>query len=306
MSQRPQNLRAIPPCRVGIDLGGTKIEGVLLDPSGKECVRRRLPTRQEKGYEGILQSIDHLYRELLGQTGHPSHTVGIGTPGGLSRGGNLLTLSSLQCLNGKPLKRDLEVQLGHPVGIENDANCFALAEALLGAGRGRDLVFGIIMGTGCGGGIVYKGKVLQGLHFRGGEWGHMSMDPQGPTCFCGRRGCVERYISGSGVRERYTERYGFPRTFEQIAEDYLRGDPKACDIIADFLAQFGRAVANLITVLDPDLIVIGGGVSNFEPLYTDGVREVAKNILGDDLTTPIVRNQLGDSSGVLGAALIGI
>ncbi len=153
---------------------------------------------------------------------------------------------------------------------------------------------------------MYKGKVLQGLHFRGGEWGHMSMDPQGPTCFCGRRGCVERYISGSGVRERYTERYGFPRTFEQIAEDYLRGDPKACDIIADFLAQFGRAVANLITVLDPDLIVIGGGVSNFEPLYTDGVREVAKNILGDDLTTPIVRNQLGDSSGVLGAALIGI
>ncbi|MDI6774705.1 MAG: ROK family protein [Verrucomicrobiota bacterium] len=292
--------------RIGIDLGGTKTEGVVLDETGRELARKRAPTDQAKGYDGILRAIQALHDELDAQTGRKPHTFGIGTPGGTSRRTGLLTLSNTQCLNNRPMKSDLERLLGRPLGFENDANCFAMAEAMLGAGKGKELVFGVIMGTGCGGGIVFKGQVLDGLHFRGGEWGHMSIDPNGPPCFCGRRGCVERFISGGGVQERYAERFGVQRSFRDIEKDYERGEPRAREIVQAFFVNFGRAMANLITILDPDMIVLGGGVSKFEALYIEGAKAVARNILGDELTTPIVKHALGDSAGVLGAALIGV
>jgi fructokinase len=293
--------------RIGIDLGGTKVEGALLDEDGALLRRIRFPTPQEEGYDGILSRIQNLHDQLAAEIPNGAdHTFGIGTPGGISARTGHLSLSNTLCLNGRPIRADLEARLGRPVALQNDANCFALAEAVLGAGRGYDTVFGVIMGTGCGGGIVHKGEVMIGRHFRGGEWGHMSIDPYGPLCYCGRRGCVESYISGGGLQRRYEEQFGARKTVPEIEAARQAGDAQAEAFFQEFLAHFGRAVANLITVLDPDILVLGGGVSNCAALYTEGVAHVARCILGDELTTPIVRHSLGDSAGVFGAALIGI
>jgi fructokinase len=218
----------------------------------------------------------------------------------------LLKNSNTICLNGQPLKADLERMLGRNIEIQNDANCFAMAEALHGAGKGKNLVFGVIMGTGCGGGIVHKGEVITGPQAIAGEWGHMSIDPGGPACYCGQRGCVETYISGGGAEARYAQRHGEKKTFAEIAQAYRGGEPRAADFMKIFFRNFGRSLANLIDVLDPDIVVIGGGLSKFEGLYAEGVAEVAKQVFSDSLETPIVENQLGDSAGVIGAALVGI
>lgn len=292
--------------RIGIDLGGTKIEGLVLDPTGHEIARKRVATRQEEGYQAILGSVQRLYRELCVWSPEQEHTLGIGTPGAVSPRTGLLKNSNTLCLNGRPLKSDLETLLDRPIALQNDANCFALAEALHGAGRGGNLVFGVIMGTGCGGGIVYRGEVITGPQAIAGEWGHTSIDPNGPLCYCGRHGCVETFISGGGLEARYAERYGEPLSFLDIARNYEKNDPDSAAFVKVFLRNFGRAMANLIDVLDPDVVVLGGGVSNFDALYTDGVAEVAGCVFSDSLETPIVRNQLGDSAGVIGAALIGV
>jgi fructokinase len=181
-----------------------------------------------------------------------------------------------------------------------------MAEALHGAGRGKNLVFGVILGTGCGGGIVYKGDVITGPQSIAGEWGHMSINPQGPLCYCGQRGCVETYISGGGAEVLYAERYGQKKPFVEIAADYRGGQPRAIEFLGDYFRNFGRALANVIDVLDPDIVVLGGGVSKFDCLYTEGVAEVTRQVFSDSLETPIVKNQLGDSAGVVGAALVGI
>jgi len=292
--------------RLGIDLGGTKIEGVVLDGSGKELFRKRVPTDSHRGYEAIVESIRNLYDDLAAAVSNRPHTFGIGTPGAISLKTGLLKNSNTVCMIGKPLKKDLERVLGRPVAIQNDANCFAEAEAMLGAGRGKDLVFGVIIGTGCGGGIVYKGEVFTGINSIAGEWGHMSMDPAGPVCYCGTRGCVETYISGGGFEKRYAERYGEHRKAGQIVEAARTGDPKAAAMMELYYEWFGRCMANLINVLDPDIIVLGGGMSKTDEIYTRGVRAVAERVFSDSLETPIVRHQLGDSAGVLGAAMIGI
>ena len=292
--------------RMGIDLGGTKIEGIVLDADGGELFRQRIPTEQEQGYSHILSNIDELYRTMVAAVDNAEHNFGIGTPGAISSLTGLLSLSNTVCMNGKPLKKDLEERLGRRIAIENDANCFAMAEAMMGAGRGKDTVFGVIMGTGCGGGIVHKGKTFAGLNLRSGEWGHMSIDPNGPECFCGRRGCVETFISGGGVEARYEKEFGEHRSFRDIQTDYEAGGSKATEFTDIFFRTFGRAIANLVTVLDPDIIVLGGGVSRFDALYTRGVEEVARCILGEELRTPIVKHELGDSAGVIGAALIGV
>jgi len=291
--------------RIGIDLGGTKIEGIVLDDGMKEVCRERIPTEQEGGYDHILRRIGQLHETLVSRMSGDGYTLGIGTPGTISPATGLLNLSNTVCMNGMPVATDLEKMLGRKVAIQNDANCFAMAEAALGAGRGRDLVFGVIMGTGCGGGIVYKGEVITGLQGKGGEWGHMSIDPSGPECFCGRRGCVETFISGSWQERRYKEKFGEKKKSREIVDMYRAGDAGAGEIMKDFLMNFGRAIANLITVMDPDIIVIGGGVSNIDELYTLGVEEVAK-CFDVPIATPIVKNELGDSAGVIGAALIGI
>jgi fructokinase len=292
--------------RIGMDLGGTKMEGIVLDAQGVELYRKRIPTEPEHGYAHILNRIKTLYGELATHAQNAPHTFGIGTPGAISQRSGLLKNSNTVCLNGQPLKADLERLLGRKIEIQNDANCFAMAEALHGAGKGKNLVFGVIMGTGCGGGVVYKGEVLTGPQSIAGEWGHMSINPNGPLCFCGQRGCAETYISGNGAAARYAEKFGEQKTFGEVEEAYRRGEPRAAEFMKTFFWHFGRSVANLIDILDPDIVVIGGGVSKIKSLYTEGVAEVAKQVFSDSLETPIVENKLGDSAGVIGAALVGI
>ncbi len=290
--------------RIGIDLGGTKIEGVVLDATGQELLRKRIATEREHGYRHILSRIQRLHDELAAAAGQA--TFGIGTPGAISPRTGLLKNSNTVCMNGQPVKADLEALLGRKIAMQNDANCFAMAEALLGAGKGKKLVFGVIMGTGCGGGIVYNGEVFTGAQAIAGEWGHMSIDPHGPVCYCGNRGCVETFVSGGGLENRYAEKFGVRRSLKDIERDYFAGEPGAVQFMAQFFDRFGRSLANLIDILDPDIVVIGGGVSNFKDIYTEGVAAVRRHVFTDELETPIVRHQLGDSAGVLGAALVGI
>ena len=292
--------------RIGIDLGGTKIEGVILGPDGRELARKRIATEREHGYQHILNRLKTVHDELAATVPGQPTTFGIGTPGALSPRTGLLRGSNTVCMNGQPVKTDLEKLIGRPIEIQNDANCFAMAEALMGAGKGKKLVFGVIMGTGCGGGIVYKGEVFTGPQAIAGEWGHMSLDPNGPLCFCGQRGCTETYISGGGLEKRYAERFGVQRSLRDIENDFHAGQPAAVEFMQTFFQHFGRALANLIDILDPDLIVLGGGVSKFDALYTEGIAQVRKYAFTDVLETPIVKHQLGDSAGVLGAALVGI
>ena len=292
--------------RIGIDLGGTKIEGIALDPEGVEIKRRRIATEADGGPPHIVARIAGLYAGLVYGIDDAPHTVGVGTPGAISLKTGLLKNSNTVCLNGQPLHAMLEAALHHPVRVENDANCFALAEALQGAGRGHDCVFGVIMGTGCGGGIVLDGRVRTGAQGIAGEWGHMVIDPAGPPCYCGARGCVETFISGGGLERHFRLVNGRSLAAAQINEGAKAGEADCVTAMDDFYARFGQAMANLIAVLDPDIIVIGGGVSNIDALYTRGVAEVAKRVFSDELSTPILRNTLGDSAGVIGAALSGI
>ncbi len=290
---------------MGIDLGGTKIEGVVLDAGGKEILRKRIATEREHGYQHILQRIKWLHDELAAAADGPT-TFGIGTPGAVSPRTGLLKNSNTVCLNGQPVKADLEQLLKRPIAMQNDANCFALAEARLGAGRGKNLVFGVIMGTGCGGGLVHKGEVLTGPQAIAGEWGHMSIDPHGPACYCGKAGCVETFISGGGLENRFAEKYGVRRPLKEVEAAYFAGESQAVEFMQWFFDRFGRALANVIDILDPDIIVLGGGVANFQAIYREGVEQVSKYVFTDHLETPIVRHQLGDSAGVFGAALVGI
>ena len=292
--------------RIGIDFGGTKIEGIVLDPDGKELHRKRIPTMQSKGYHFILAQIDSLYKELVQQVSGKEHTLGIGTPGAISPQTGLLKNSNTVCLNEKPFAQDLEKKLGRSFSIQNDANCFAMAEALHGAGAGKKLVFGVIMGTGCGGGIVYNGEVWLGRQAIAGEWGHTVIDPQGPKCYCGARGCVETLISGGGLERLYESSFGTKLLLAEIVEKFRSGDQQAAAFIRRFFENFGQATANLINILDPDIIILGGGVSNIKELYTQGIEEVRKRIFSDNFETLIVQNTLGDSAGVIGAALIGV
>ena len=292
--------------RIGIDLGGMKIEGVILDADGKELFRKRIPTGREHGYQHILNRIKMIHDELVATVPGQPTTFGIGTPGAISPRTGLLKNSNTVCMNGHPVKADLAKLLGRNIEIQNDANCFAMAEALLGAGRGKKLVFGVIMGTGCGGGIVYKGEVFTGAQAIAGEWGHMSIDPHGPVCYCGKAGCTETFISGTGLENRYAEKFGGRKPLKEVERDFFAGEPNAVEFMSEFFDRFGRAMANLIDILDPDIVVIGGGVSNFKAVYTEGVAAVRKYVFTDELQTPIVKHQLGDSAGVLGAALVGV
>ena len=292
--------------RIGIDLGGTKIEGVVLDAGGQELFRKRIPTEREGGYQHILNRLKSMHDDLVAAVHGQPTTFGIGTPGAISPRTGLLKNSNTVCMNGQPVKADLEKMLSRKIEIQNDANCFAMAEARLGAGKGKKLVFGVIMGTGCGGGIVYKGEVFTGAQAIAGEWGHMSIDPQGPLCYCGQRGCIETFISGGGLEKRYAEKFGVKLPLKEVEAAYFAGEPRAVEFMNWFFDRFGRAMANLIDILDPDIVVIGGGVSNFKALYTEGVAAVRKYAFTDELETIIVKHQLGDSAGVLGAALVGV
>ena len=289
---------------IGIDLGGTKIEVAALDSQDKILFRERLFTEAHLGSEHIFDQIHALYSKAVMSIQNKSHTLGLGTPGSISKKTHLLKNSNTLCLNDLPMQALLEDKLVHDIVIENDANCFALAEAIMGAGIGYPSVFGVIMGTGCGGGIVFDGKIRQGPQNIAGEWGHMVIDPQGSPCYCGANGCVESFISGGGLEKIIRNTTGNSISAIDFFTMPLK-DESLKKIKQDFYARFGQALANLINILDPDIVVLGGGLSNEKSLYKEGIEEVYKRIFNDVPSTPIVKNILGDSAGVIGAALIG-
>jgi fructokinase len=288
--------------RIGIDLGGTKTEGVVIGAKGDILERERRPTPQAQGYEAILESICSLVRDLERRAKQPCQ-VGLGTPGAISTRTSTLKNSNTVCLNGKPLHTDLSRRLERPIRIANDANCFALSEALDGAGKNESIVFGVILGTGVGGGIVVNGRVLEGLQHIGGEWGHNVLETDGPKCYCGKQGCVETFLSGPGLVMSYVNAGGDPNMDSTaIVARAASGDAIAETTMQRYFERFGRALAGVINILDPHVIVLGGGLSNVERLYTAGRDAVARYVFNDELRTRIVRNVHGDSSGVRGAA----
>lgn len=292
--------------RIGIDLGGTKIEGVFLSQENIICARKRIPTPQVKdadqAYEAILLSIRKLIEQLEADAGVTA-TVGIGTPGTISSLTGLVKNSNTVCLNGKPLLIDIEQCLGRKVRIANDANCFALSEAHNGAGKEYSSIFGIIMGTGVGGGIVINKQIHTGSMGIAGEWGHNPLLEHGPDCYCGRKGCVETLISGPGFSADYAKCGGVPGCNPaEIVKYAERGDKLAIHCLERFINHFGRAVASVVNILDPHAIVLGGGLSNLDILYERGRQAIEPHIFSDRFTTPILKNHHGDSSGVLGAA----
>jgi fructokinase len=287
--------------RLGIDLGGSKIEGVVLDHTGQILRRERRVTPAAQGYDAIIDAIVRLIGDLEAHVGGACH-VGIGAPGALSSRTGGLKNSNTVCLNGKPLPTDLEHALQRPIRLANDANCFALAEAQDGAGRGQPVVFGVIMGTGVGGGVVVNGRLLDGLQHIAGEWGHNVLDTDGPPCYCGRHGCVETFLSGPGLARDYREYGGAPLSADAIVARAAAGESMAEAAMQRLFERFGRALAAVINILDPHVVVLGGGMSNIERLYTDGRAAVARYVFNDELRTPILRNVHGDSAGVLGAA----
>ena len=276
---------------------------MVLDPPVSELARRRVPTEQQCGYDHIIETTGRL-ADALRRLAPDAPVIGIGTPGAISSRTGLMKNSNTECLNGRDLPADLARRIGLPVVIENDANCFALAEATSGAGKGARMVFGVIMGTGVGGGLVIDGRLWSGSQHIAGEWGHHGIDPNGPHCYCGQRGCVEAFISGPAVERRYAAAVGSPLPMNDIVTRARSGEAAARRVFDEFLDHFGRALANLIAILDPDVVVLGGGLSNVDELYDRGRDAVARYVINDELRTPIVRNVHGDSAGVLGAAFL--
>ena len=289
--------------RIGIDLGGTKTEGVILDPGGEEIIRRRYPTPRTEGYEAILNTIESLVAELDQFAGHQC-TVGVCTPGAVSQLNGCLKNSNTVCMNGRPVASDLENLIDRPVRLENDANCFALAEAIDGAGKNAGSVFGITLGTGVGAGIVINRVLLKGLHHIAGEWGHNILEADGPLCYCGNHGCVETFLSGPGLVAEYVRQGGDTGVDAATVAARSVHDRTAREALDVFLDRFGRALATVINILDPDLVVLGGGLSNIEHLYIEGRQRTAPYVFNEDFRTPIVSNSHGDSGGVCGAALL--
>lgn len=297
----------------GVDLGGTKIELAVLDKQNPKNVlfRERLPTESAKGYEHILGQIKKLVDQATEFFQQKPQRVGFATPGVLNPATQTMKNSNTQCLNGKALAKDLEEILACPVKLANDANCFALAEALLGAAPQvnpkAEIVFGIIMGTGVGGGLVAHNKIINGLHGIGGEWGHNILEEGGVDCYCGKSGCVEQVISGPALQDYYQKISGQEKNMKEIVEAYRnQSDEFAMATMERLFEYFGRAISTLINVMDPDVIVIGGGVGNIDELYTIGYERIKKYIFNSgEVLTPIVKPTLGDSAGVFGAAVLG-
>lgn len=301
----------------GIDLGGTKIEGVILSAPSPDAVviRQRIDTEAHLGYQHIVDRIVLLIDQLKAETGYVPDRIGFATPGTLDPATQTMKNCNTTCLNGQPLKQALLERLGTSVELANDANCFALAEATLGAVPevvpNFQSVFGVIMGTGVGGGVVIRGLdgrpfVINGLHGIGGEWGHNILEENGYDCYCGKRGCNEQVLSGTALQRFYYEQSGEKRKLKEIVERHRAGiDPIASLTIDRMLEYFGRAISTITNVLDPDAIVLGGGVSSIDELYTEGVERIKKYIFNSGVVnTPILRPKLGDSAGVFGAAML--
>jgi fructokinase len=296
----------------GIDLGGTKIECAVLNASNptEVLIRERIDTEASEGYEHILSQVKLLVDRVASLLGQSPKQIGFATPGVLNPRTQTMKNCNTVCMNGKPMAADLAEILQCEVKLANDANCFALAETLLGAVQdvnpNAEMVFGIIMGTGVGGGLVAHGKVVNGLHGIGGEWGHNILDEEGPACYCGKSGCVEHVISGPALEAFYAHLTGSVKRMPEIMRLYeAKSDSAAVATVERMLENFGRAVSTLINVIDPDVIVIGGGLGNIDLLYTEGYDRIRKYIFNSgEVLTPIVKPKLGDSAGVFGAAML--
>ncbi|MEP7257105.1 MAG: ROK family protein [Flavitalea sp.] len=295
----------------GIDLGGTKIEGVILnsidDPS--PILRTRVDTEASQGYEHVISQIDKLVKQMEEQSGLTANTIGIGTPGVLDP--FLLTMKNCNSteLNGKPLQKDLEKKLGIPLVLANDANCFALAETRWGVVKekapGAKMVFGIIMGTGVGGGIVINNTVWNGHHGIGGEWGHNFLDESGGPCYCGRTGCVEKVLAGPSLEKYYASLTNQQISLKEIVARYEQDNDEAAAKTMDRLFFFfGKAISVVTNLLDPDVFVIGGGVGNIDGIYTKGRDSLKNFIFNNRVNVPVLKPTLGDSAGVFGAAAL--
>jgi fructokinase len=292
--------------RLGVDLGGTKIEIVALDDRGTELLRRRVATPRND-YPATLHAVAALVGAAERELGVRC-SVGVGAPGALSTASGNLKNSNSTWLNDRPLKQDLERALGREVRLANDANCFALSEAVDGAGEGRDVVFGVILGTGVGGGIVVRHHVLTGANAIAGEWGHNPLpfprpeDQPAPPCYCGQHGCVETYLSGPGMARNHIQHGGQELDARAIVASAASGDAVCAVTVARYEERLARALAQVINLLDPDIIVLGGGMSNIDSLYKNVPKFWTPFIFSDHVATPLVRNLHGDSSGVRGAA----
>lgn len=321
--------------RIGIDLGGTKIEGVLLDSGGRMLCRERIPTPQND-YEATVRAIVSLVRFLEltptppppesqpPDSPAPSHprprpsealpTVGIGTPGAISPLTGRMKNCNSTWLNGRPLREDLARELGRPVRLANDANCFALSEAVDGAAAGAEVVFGVILGTGVGGGVVVRGRPLLGPNAIAGEWGHNALpamfpeEQPGRSCYCGRSGCIETFLSGPGLAADYEQATaGAPASAERLASEEIvaraeAGDVRCEQALLRYESRLARALGSVINVLDPDVVVLGGGLSRLERLYSNVPRQWGRWVFSDSVATRLVAPMHGDSSGVRGAA----
>jgi len=287
--------------KIGIDLGGTKTEGILLDEKLEVIERKRLPTNQQEGYSSIVNLIKNLVDDLKQKT-DDSVSIGICTPGALSKQSGVIKNSNTQCLIGKDIKNDLENVLKQKISIENDANCFTLAESKLGSAKNFDMVFGVIMGTGVGGGIVIKEQIHNGRTNIAGEWGHHCIRPEGNSCYCGKRGCVETYLSGPALEKRWNDLSGKRQTISEILQN--SDESMFTTWKNELLENFALALGNVIDILDPDAIVLGGGLSNIPFLYDEGQSYVHQQVFTDQINTPVLKNKLGDSAGVFGACMI--
>lgn len=294
--------------RWGIDLGGTKAEGIILGPEGP-LFRERIPTGAEKGYEHMLRQLETLVQRMEEVAGYRPSRIGMGTPGTLDPETQTMRGCNSECLNGQRLQEDLVKRLGVHVEIANDANCFALAETSRGVVArdfpGAGVVFGVIMGTGVGGGLVVHGRSIYGRHGIAGEWGHNFLDESGGTCYCGKSGCVERILSGPALERYYAERSGISIRLPEIRQRALTGDPIARETIDRLVNFFGKAISVVINIVDPDVIVLGGGVSYMPELYTRGQQAISTYIFNEGrVMVPVVPALLGDSAGVFGAAYL--
>jgi fructokinase len=295
----------------GIDLGGTKVEGVVLESIANPApiVRTRVDTEAFKGYDHIIGQIGNLVAELKKKSGLIPTTIGIGTPGVLDPTGKTMKNSNTVALNGMPLQKDLEEYLQIPVVLANDANCFALAETHWGVVSQESvharMVFGIILGTGVGGGIVIDGKIWNGRHGIGGEWGHNFLDDSGGACYCGKTGCVETVISGPALERYYQSLTGIHLKLKEIAARHQQSsDPAASQTIQRLCHFFGKAVSVITNLLDPDVIVVGGGVGNLDAIYSGGLDALGQFIFNNRVEVPLLKPSLGDSAGVFGAAAL--
>jgi len=294
--------------RIGIDLGGTKIEIVALATDGGERLRRRIPTPQGD-YAATLAAVAGLVRQAEAELGTRAR-IGIGTPGSLSPWNGLVRNANSTCLNGQPLKQDMEALLGREIRIANDADCFAASEALDGAAAGAKSVFGVILGTGVGGGIVIDGHLLQGANAVAGEWGHIPLplpdasDLPLPPCYCGRAGCLETYLSGPGLAADHARRHGGQLDAETIARAAAAGDADCEATLQRYEDRLARGLAMVINLLDPEVIVLGGGLSRLSRLYTHVPERWMRHVFSDGVRTALRPAMHGDASGVRGAAAL--